>query len=138
MKRLISIIGMISAIAFSHSALSQCKTPEPFDKKGAIGKWKGSYSSKGGLLLFSLEISEDQGDLVATVDIPNTALDFKVKVCKSQELHIKGKNGASTIEFIGKPKYGETMSGRILLSENGNLVSQEVFAVKHESFLASN
>ncbi len=134
MKKMILILGIILALCIAGKPVwSQCPTPVPLDKSSVSGAWQGAYSSEGQFLSFTLQLREVDGKLQASLNIPEVNAKnvvYKTRVCKGQELHLTHSTGNASIEFIGKPREGGSMSGKVLFRENGNVISQEVFTLK--------
>ncbi|MDX1630103.1 MAG: hypothetical protein R3345_15445, partial [Fulvivirga sp.] len=101
---------MIITLAWSTWSFAQsCPVPEPLDKSEALGTWDGAYSSEGKFLAFTLKISQEKGELKASLDIPEVGakhVHYSINICDSEELHIKNVTINSTIEFIGRPENG--------------------------------
>ena len=117
----------------SHRVHSQCPPRIPLDQSLIPGQWQGACSSGGKFVEFSLELLQADDGLQAALDIPgfNEANSYStVKVCGGRELHILHMTKNASYEFIGRPHNGKNMPGRVLIYENGELVSEEVFTLQ--------
>ena len=127
------ITAIFTLVLMSHVMWGQCPTPEPLDKSATLGTWKGAYSSEGQFINFILKIKEKDGELSAAIDIPSEKeknIQYQARICEGQELHITRTTGDTSIEFVGSPKKGTTMNGRLLYKENSKVARQEVFTMR--------
>lgn len=130
------VIAILTLVLMSSIMWGQCPTPELLDKSAALGTWKGAYSSEGQFINFIIKIKEKDGELSASIDIPSVKekdIQYQARICDGQELHITRTTGSTTIEFVGTPKKGTTMNGRVLYKENTNVTRQEVFTANRVS-----
>ncbi|MEQ8906879.1 hypothetical protein [Ekhidna sp.] len=132
MKKVLTTLAIalsVSTVVFGQS----CPVPKALNQEETLGVWKGAYSLNGEFVNFTLRVSELNGVLRASVDVPKLLISkasYDIKICDSEELHIKNTSVSTSIEFIGRPNEKGTMSGRVIIKQNGEVASREVFTVK--------
>jgi hypothetical protein len=123
---------IISFLTVSIGNAQSCPIPEPIDNAAIIGDWKGNFTQNGELKSFALNFCEDNDKLKAELTIPsisNKEIETEVRICESEELHIKFKVNNVEFELRGIPK-NNVMSGRLVSSNSLNTNGNEIFSLK--------
>ncbi len=141
MKAFKLIVAVFILITFQpHETKAQCPTPEPLDKAATIGNWEGAYSLAGDFIKFGLQLKEENGILMAFIDIPGAEqkyMKYDCRICKSQELHFSNIQDESGMEFVGLVKKNNTMTGKLRFWEGDKIKAEEVFTLKKTGITSS-
>ena len=138
----LELIVVLLLLGASATKAQKCATPEPLDQKEALGTWKGSYTNDGEFKEITIRFSEQNGNLVASLDIPGagiTNIPYETWICPSQDIHFRSYSASiGSVEFNGRPAKGK-MSGRVRFSKGSDIID-EIFVVKRvtENPIASN
>jgi len=129
----VNVIMLVLAFVATAASGQVCTPPKPIDMKAAIGRWQGNYTQNGEIKSLQIEIREVNQKLVSYVDMPGFGLrntSFETKVCESQEFHMKKTDaGKLSLEFVGKTKSENKMSGRLSIKKGDQDMVEEIFTL---------
>lgn len=130
------VLTLLLAVMVISAAAQSCSVPPPFDKKAALGTWRGNYSQNGEIKPLQVEFRESDEQVVPYVDMAGHRMKntrFEMRVCGQKELHLKKMNvDNTTFELVGTPQ-GDKFTGRLTIRQGDKRLSEEIFTLTRTS-----